>query len=423
MARPTIQTTTVSGLCTSCGICKSLCPRNCISWEKSQGMYLPKIDESVCLHCGLCATVCPGLGHSYRGSDTAMSTVTGSVLESYNAWSLDPDLRHNGASGGVISTIVSELLSKEIYDSVFCLDTYHYGSQLCTARYTKEDFPLSAPKSRYLPVSHENAILYMKAHPTEKIILIATSCCLRGILGAIKALKLSRKNYLLIGLFCDKVFQYNFVTYLEDHYCSGTSLSAMHFKNKDSGGWPGDMKLFPKDRDSFFLPLAERARLKDYFMPERCLYCVDKLNVSADISLGDNYTGQDSSSLGSNSVLIRTQCGLSAWQASCHRLEFRPVDLPAIHKAQYLENRLDNLCYGDLKSPASDLNSGVPRTQDPRIFDRAWKIRLQRLRSGAVYADSPRILIEQLQTDQKKPTLIHRFLRRCRSYLSHLFKR
>ncbi len=423
MPHPTIRTTTDAGLCTSCGMCKGICPKNCITWERSHGMYLPKINDSLCVHCGLCVSVCPGLGHNYPGSDSALSAVTGSVLESYNAWSHDATLRHDGASGGVVSTVVRELLSKGLYESVFCLDSYNYGSQLRTARYTAEAFPSSTQKSRYLPVSHENAILYMKAHPTERIILIATSCCLRGLTSVIQKQKLDRDNYLLIGLFCDKVFQYNFISYLADRYCTGAPLSAMHFKNKESGGWPGDMKLFPENGDSFFIPITERARLKEYFMPERCLYCVDKLNVSADISLGDNYTGQDSSSLGSNSVLIRTQRGLSAWQATCHTLEFRPIDIPSVQKAQYLENRLDNLCYGDLKSPTSNLNTGVPRTQTPDIFRQAWNIRLKRLRSGAVYDHSPNLLHKQLRADEKKPNLIRRFLRRFRGYISRIIHR
>ena len=49
-------------------------------------------------------------------------------------------------------------------------------------------------------------------------------------------------------------------------------------------------------------------------MPECCLYCIDKLNVNADISVGDNFTDIESSELGSNSVIIRTAKGQKAWE-------------------------------------------------------------------------------------------------------------
>lgn len=70
-----------------------------------------------------------------------------------------------------------------------------------------------------------------------------------------------------------------------------------NFKNKDSGGWPGNMKFYFSDGKCVFKNKSERVKIKDYFKPERCVYCVDKLNVFADISLGDNYTDQNSSSL------------------------------------------------------------------------------------------------------------------------------
>jgi hypothetical protein len=107
------------------------------------------------------------------------------------------------------------------------------------------------------------------------------------------------------------------------------------------------MKFFPEKGETFYVPLAERAKAKAYFMPERCLYCVDKLNACADISLGDNYTGRDESPLGSNSVIVRTESGMTAWNAVKEFLEIRPVGIADIQNAQALDWRLNQLYYGD----------------------------------------------------------------------------
>ena len=149
----------------------------------------------------------------------------------------------------------------------------------------------------------------MKENREKKLILVGSSCAIRGLQTAIKKLNLDREQYLFIGLFCDKIFNYNVLSYFEDTYAGGLRLKALHFKNKESGGWPGDMKFFPENGSCFYVPLEERVKAKAYFIPERCLYCVDKLNACADISLGDNYTGQDDSALGSNSVIVRTEVG------------------------------------------------------------------------------------------------------------------
>lgn len=426
MEQITVSKTVDSGLCTSCGICKGICPKDCIRWIKKDGLYIPQIEAVKCVNCGLCAAVCPGLDHSYEAQNDAVSTVTGNVLACFNAWSRDARLRHISASGGVVSTIVESLLSANLYDSVFCLDTYDYREQLNTKRHTAEGYlwerdNTTTPKSRYLPVSHEQAIRYMKANRNERLIIIATSCALRGITAAIQKLNLNRENYLLIGLFCDKVFNYNVVSYLQNQFCPGETLTALHFKNKESGGWPGDMKLFPEGKSSFYVSIHERGRVKDYFMPERCLYCVDKLNVLADISLGDNYTGIHSSELGSNSVILRTPRGLDAWNAAQDCIESRPVDIEAIQRAQYLEGRLNNLYFSDLKAAqlgnAFDLNHGVPREQNAYDFRWAWKLNLKKLHTGQVYDRDPEKFQKQMRQDNKKTNPIVSFCKRSYYFL------
>ena len=422
MERNTVRKTVRVDLCCGCGICKAICPKECISWNKKNGLYVPDINEHQCVNCGLCACVCPGLGHHYEAKETAEETVTGPVLESYNAWSRDPELRHVSASGGVVSTMIRGLLATGAYDGAFCLDSYDYRQQLNTRLYTAEEVKncwnqSNAPKSRYLPVSHENAVAYIKENRNARLIFVGTSCAVRGLQAAVEKLNLNREQYLFIGLFCDKIFNYNVISYWQDKYCHGNTLEALHFKNKESGGWPGDMKFFPGGKDAFYVSLNDRAKTKAYFMPERCLYCVDKINICADISLGDNYTGKDDSELGSNSVIIRTQIGANAWAIVKDTLEIRDVGIEDIQKAQAIDWRLDNLYCGDLKVAQTrelfDLNRGVPREKKTASFVRVWKANLQKLKAGAVYDSDPMVIKNQIQKDNRKPNTIARFVRRA----------
>lgn len=431
MEQKTVSMTVQAGLCCGCGICKGICPKECISWNKKDGLYVPQMDEQLCVHCGLCASVCPGLGHTYETAEAAAATVTGPVLECFNAWSKDPELRHVSASGGVVSAIIRELLVSGAYDGAFCLDSYDYHYQLKTRLYTPEDVTAcwdasNAPKSRYLPVSHEDVIVYMKAHREARLILVGTSCAIRGLHAAIKKLNLNRTQFLLIGLFCDKVFNYNVISYFEDTYSPNAPLEALHFKNKESGGWPGDMKFFPKDGKPFYRPLADRAKAKAYFMPERCLYCVDKLNACADISLGDNYTGKDESKLGSNSVIIRTQIGANVWATAKDLLEIREISITDIQQAQAIDWRLDNLYLGDRKAEQMgldlDLNAGVPREKELALFAQTLKTGLKKLQAGAIYDIDPTILQKQIRKDNKKPNSAITFLKRCYRYIMRKIK-
>lgn len=421
----TVASTVQQGLCCSCGVCSGICPKNCISFRRKDGLFLPVIDESVCVECGICAVVCPGLGHPYEPKETAEATITGEFLACFNAWSRDEKTRHVSASGGVISTLIPELLSQGRYDGAFCLDSYDYRTQLKTRLYTPDEADnwadSKAPKSRYLPVSQEETVRYIRKHPDARLIIVGTSCALRGIEAVIRKLNRNRENYLLIGLFCDKVFNYNVLRWFKDSFCSGNALEQLHFKNKESGGWPGDMKFFPENADSFYVPLNERARMKGYFMPERCLYCVDKLNIVADISLGDNYTETASSPLGSNSVILRTERGLDAWNAVREKLEYVPVSIVEIQEAQGLPIRLQNLYYGDLTG--MELNPGVPRAQSPEHLKKAREIELQHLRCGAVYDREPSALHRQLKRDNSPPPLPLRAVRFAGRKLRSLWKK
>ena len=430
MDQKTVAKTVQENLCCGCGVCKAVCPQNCISWEKDHGIYVPRIEQTRCVNCGLCLSVCPGQGHSYVSAEDAKATITGSVLACCNAWSKDASLRHISASGGVISTMIRALLEAGMYDGVFCLDSYDYREQLKTRLFTLEQIlseGSSIPKSRYLPVSHENAAAYMKANRQARLIIIGSSCAIRGLQAVVKKLKLSTEQYLFIGLFCDQVFNYNVLSYFEDRYSPDAVLEEMHFKNKESGGWPGNMKLYPKGKSPIYVPMSERAKAKAYFMPERCLYCVDKLNCCADISLGDNYTGKDESKLGSNSVLIRTAAGAKAWEAVAQKLEIREVDLADIQKAQYLDGRLNNLYFGDLKSTRikekMDLNTGVPRENNAADYHRAWQERIRRLDVSRHYDKNPSLLDKQMLKDQKKASPIAVFVRRCVGYIRRKVKR
>lgn len=414
-----IDFTVEFNLCSGCGICVGICPKQCIQWEKNDnGMYQPFVNSIACIKCGLCKAVCPGLGHQYE-EKSDWEAVQGRVLQAYNAWSRSPEIRYVSASGGIASTVIQHLLEKGSYDTAFLIDGYDYHHQLFTKPITIKNLKKgvvssSYPKSRYLPVSYENAVSYASSNRTKKLIIVGTSCAIRGFLSAVERLGLERNNYLLIGLFCDRVFTYNVIEYYSQPiFCGEKKLKELHFKNKESGGWPGNMKFIFSDGSIAYQDKSERVKVKDFFMPERCLYCIDKLNVCADISLGDNYTKQDSSLLGSNSVIIRTKIGLDAWQESEALVESHNVSVQEIMKAQYIDWRLNNLCYGKLKEKEIlnqsgqkiDLNKGIRTERKQNEYYERWKDNLKMMRIGEHYQDHPEALkkyIEKLNRKKKR---------------------
>lgn len=408
----TVSQTVNSNLCVSCGACKGICPQKCISWERSRGMFNPVIDEDQCISCGLCLKVCPGIQQEYenvRGIKDE-SVLIGPYMKVCNANSKSSILRHISASGGIVSTLINHLLTEGTYDAAFCVSTYNYEKQVGSELITGEKLNLATeedtmPKSRYVAVSHESAISFITNNPDKKVVLIGTSCAVRALEMIIRIKKLNRDNYLIIGLFCDKIFNYNIFEYFSNHKaCGNRKLELLHFKNKDSGGWPGNMKFIYSDGSHSFVNENERMKMKAYFMPERCLYCLDKLNVNADISVGDNFTNVASSKLGSNSVIIRTHRGLKSWKIISTEVDEYECDIEVIMSAQNLKARYGNgvfakqkeLLVKEKKGQEICLNKGLDFEIIPENARDQWQEALNKIEMGAIYKENPNILIKHI---------------------------
>ncbi len=411
------------GLCCSCGICAGACPKNAIHYVRSRGMFLPVIDKASCIDCGICLQCCPGLQISYQtnGNDTPLQeAVRGPVLETYVTWSKDAQLRHLGASGGTVMTIIRELLRRGSYDGAFCVTSYHYGQQAESELIGSFAIDETCSKSRYVPISHEKAVRYIRQNPEKRLILVGTPCAISGLCKVIDHFRLDREKYLLIGLFCERLFQYNIFDYFSAlPQCKGKELVQLHFKNKESGGWPGNPKLIFADGSFLYLDASHRTEMKDYFQPERCLYCIDKLNVFADISCGDNYTCRNDSPLGSNSTIVRTQRGIRAFQMAQELLEIRTSSIEAIEDAQVTDIRSLN-CLRE-KAVRNQVNRGILADLQSPPPDNTI---LERLQLGACFLENPKALIsyrsrhkqrEAFQNAIRRPyRLVKKILRRIK---------
>lgn len=84
-------------VCTSCGACAYVCPKQCISFETdaTYGISYPVIDGSRCIDCGKCRTYCPALNQPESSYP----------MQAYAAWSSDAEERRTSASGGIAAEI------------------------------------------------------------------------------------------------------------------------------------------------------------------------------------------------------------------------------------------------------------------------------------------------------------------------------
>lgn len=297
-----------SKLCVSCGICAAICPKQCIKMNYEEGQELPVIDGEKCINCKKCEIVC---GQHEKLMKEDSFPVAEKDLECYSAWIQESEQLKKSTSGGIVTALIETLLFDNSYEIAYLVSDVTSKERLSAKGYRKGEELDPTRKSKYVPVSYRIAVQEILKEPNRHVILVATPCVIKNLINVMEMFHLKRENFLLIGLFCDKTLNYNIIPYFE-HF-SAKKMSHLYFREKGKSGWPGDVKICFEDGSYKYLPRLVRAFAKDYFQLESCLYCFDKLNSLADISVGDDYTSRKTKE-GKNSVIVRTEKGKQVFQ-------------------------------------------------------------------------------------------------------------
>ncbi|MCW4023431.1 MAG: polysaccharide pyruvyl transferase family protein [Candidatus Bathyarchaeota archaeon] len=333
-------------LCVSCEICYVACPQGAITMEYKCGQFLPRIDESKCNDCGFCMKVCPGISQNlkFRENTRFEEDLTGSFQKIYSACCQDQNIRRNSASGGVITQLIVKLLEAGEYAGAFVLQFDTFTGSPARLKLTKEiDVVLNAAKSKYIPASVYNVIKTLEKERRPNYIIVGTPCQILGIKKYVSYKNISCENLLFLGLFCDSTLNFNIVRYLEDGYSKRTEkLIKFDFKNKEVGGWPGHTKLYLDSNRKVIVHRNERIKVKKFFQLERCLYCSDKLNQLADISLGDCYI-KWCQLPESSTVIVRTSKGKKVFDKYADLFNLIELNMEAVTNSQEISLKKKNL--------------------------------------------------------------------------------
>lgn len=341
------------GLCLSCEICSAACPADAIAMEYRAGQFLPRVDDGKCTDCGLCLEICPGVDidpFELRYKDDADDMFDGPCLQSYTAYSNDPDIRKISTSGGLITTLIIELIRNKEFDAAFVLPFDIFTGKPARLTATKEISEIiNSAKSKYIPASVHNVILALGREGDSRYIVVGTPCQIYGIKKFLRRSKIAEENVLFLGLFCDRTLNFNIIRYFEDTYGqSGEELIKFEFRTKERYGWPGNSKVYFDSGRELILDKKVRQQLKPFFQLKRCLFCTDKLNRLADISFGDCYIPGKEDFQGKSSVVVRTEKGKELFAKYSYLFTLERENVEEIRRSQYLIGRKDNLEYAKI---------------------------------------------------------------------------
>lgn len=414
MKSTVLESTVKRGLCTSCGICSVVCPKQCIEYRLLSGQYLPQIDDKTCVSCGKCADVCSNSVTDFEDISKPIPKIeqlfTGNIRAVYNLASKSADILKEATSGGAVTTIIKYLLENNIYDIAFLVDTFQYDHFVTTEPFLSDGEFRKSQKSRYIPISHQKMAQYALENHDKKIIVVATSCVIHTIKNFIRLEQLNCGQFLFLGLFCDRTLNYNIFEYFKSFSADEKSLENLYFRTKEGSGWPGNVKLEYTDGSNQYLNAKERMLVKDYFQLERCLYCLDKLNRDADISFGDNYTGNyQNKKSGESTIVVRTAIGENIFKMTEKLFSVKTVNKQMLNESQHLDMRRENITNIKIKSGSTAIDKKERRRYDNRIY----KIKL-----GKEYFENPQMFKKEIDSLKKKQ-FVYKLKNKVKGFLRH----
>lgn len=303
-------------MCSNCGACRSICPKDCISFQFSSiGRMYATVNEAECTDCGLCTKVCPSLD-TQELHNLFEDRYVGQLKKVYVGRCLDETYFQNAQSGGVCTALLAYMFDARLIDAAI-VTKMSYGNPPVVESMiaTKKEDLYQTQKSCYTPVDVLSSLRKIKNY--QSVALVGLSCHIQGVVSLQKISKRFLNVKYLLGLVCDKTLCKG----IQDVMASYSSISGNYKIDWRLKNFTYNKRYYPyltapvvlsyEDSEKLdILPNTYRFALKEMFTPPRCRVCYDKINIFADIVLGDPWRmGNTDEKRGSSVVAVRTKVG------------------------------------------------------------------------------------------------------------------
>ncbi len=281
--------------------------------DPRKGAYIPRLDAQRCTRCGLCYRVCPGSGVDFAGlnaelfGDISEDIALGRYLACYVGHATDQEVRHNSASGGLVSALLVFALEEGLIDGALVTRMWAdkpLRPEPFIAR-TAGDI-LSAAGSKYCPVAANTALKEILG-TVGRFAVVGLPCHLHGLRKAEQQIsKLKERVRYRISVACSLDYSFRGTEqFLMSIGVPPATVASLQYRGR---GWPGSMRIRLKDGTERTIPLAEYYKALGPYSLRRCTLCSDMLGELSDLSCGDAWLPEltRTDKVGSSFVISRT---------------------------------------------------------------------------------------------------------------------
>lgn len=343
-----IQYVSDNYMCSNCGACVAACPKSAIHFETTNiGRMYTKVDEDTCVNCKKCIKACPSIDEN-RLSEKYEDKYVGVINGLYVGKCLDQEIYENAQSGGICTQLLCYLFDKKKIDCAVVVKMRPGNTPIVSpVLVTSKEELLGSQKSCYTPVALLTVLKGTRKY--NSVAVVGLPCHIAGIVNLQNMRNgYSNVNY-KIGLICERTLCSGVHDVYASYVQSVLKTSNFHFKIdwkcKKIGAnfnYKSAPTLLRTENDVVEVPRDVRITLKDIFTTPRCRVCYDKLNIHADITLGDPWHMSDVDWEKGNSLIItRTETGLLLLEEarSAGYIDYSSREITELQRSQKVDNR------------------------------------------------------------------------------------
>jgi len=279
-------------LCVRCGTCIGVCPHNSLTYSDANSITL----SGKCSDCGICLDSCPGKEVNFNELSMHAFAVKGSknplghFTSSYICCSSNVSIRDFGSSGGVVTSLLCDLLEREEISGAIVSafsDEKPYkpmGKIATTVNEIKE-----ATGSKYILYPHNEILSKIRNFSDGSLAFVGLPCHIQALRKIQQSNpKLTAPVKYMISLYCGLNLMPEMINGLMTRFGidSLDSISRIQFRE---GTWPGKISVELKDRHKYEMSKFSFNYMNFLYTPERCLSCIDLAGELSDISVGDGW--------------------------------------------------------------------------------------------------------------------------------------
>lgn len=307
-------------LCVGCGACAYACPEEKVKIVDfvDQGLR-PVLSEGACGsgQCRDCLDVCPGIDVTHEELAGPVAGIAelapswGPVLEVWEGFPTDSEIRYNGSSAGMASALALFCIEELEMRGVVHIRADDQAPHLNKTAFsqTREEL-LASTGSRYAPASPCDRLGAIENAGGPSVFL-GKPCDVEALRKA-QAIRpeLNQNVGVAIGIFCAGApSTQGTLDLLRRHGVNPDDVEELRYRGR---GWPGKFAVRLRG-DAHWQDLATYAEAWGFlqaYRPYRCYLCPDGTSEFADISCGDPwYREVQPGEPGTSLVVVRTEKG------------------------------------------------------------------------------------------------------------------